>query len=477
MSTNESSSNRNLYVIGGIGVVVLCILMAVAGFAIGRATTTTESEPETAPSPIVEESVDEVEEAIAEDIEDSEPEVVEDPTVTTENEIASSEETETAVTEQTEEVAESDTPEPDPTEPPAAPAEDVSDIDLDVFYEAWAFIEQAYDGEIPSNEVILEALINGSIESLDDNFTRYIEPDVAARMREDMTGSVSGIGAFVRENDEGFFEIVAPIEGQPAELIGLKPGDLIVGVDGQDVVGMSFDEVILMVRGEAGTTVVLSVIREGEDEPLEFSIVRARFEIPVVQTEMLDNGIAYVQLVEFSGDASLKLVAGLEELFAENPQGLILDLRNNPGGFLNESIAIGDIFLGEGVVLFERNAAGLDRTFPSDNGDIAENIPLVVLINGGSASASEIVAGAIQDTGRGVLIGTTSFGKGSVQTVQQLSDGSELRVTIARWYTPNNNTIDGEGITPDIEVEFPIDTPEGVDTQLDRAIEFLLTGE
>jgi carboxyl-terminal processing protease len=156
---------------------------------------------------------------------------------------------------------------------------------------------------------------------------------------------------------------------------------------------------------------------------------------------------------------------------------MILDLRNNPGGFLDESIAIGDLFLDDGVVLFERNADGLDRTFGSDDGDIGEAIPLVVLVNGGSASASEIVAGAIQDTGRGILIGTTTFGKGSVQTVHELSDGSELRVTIARWYTPADHSIDKEGITPDIEVEFPLDTPEDEDPQLDRAIEYLLTGE
>jgi carboxyl-terminal processing protease len=167
----------------------------------------------------------------------------------------------------------------------------------------------------------------------------------------------------------------------------------------------------------------------------------------------------------------------LEEILAQNPQGLILDLRNNPGGYLDESVNIADLFLSENVVLFERNVSGLDRTFEADNGDLAEEIPLVVLINPGSASASEIVAGAIQDNGRGILIGETSFGKGSVQTVRELSDGSELRVTIARWYTPADHSISNQGITPDIEVEFPLDTPEDVDPQLDRAVEYLLTGE
>jgi carboxyl-terminal processing protease len=312
---------------------------------------------------------------------------------------------------------------------------------------------------------------------LDDEFTRYIEPDVAARLREDMSGSVSGIGAFVRENEEGLFEIVSPIEGQPADLAGLLPGDVIIEVNGESVVDITFDEVILMVRGPEGTSVDLTVARPEADEFLEFTIVRAVFEVPVVNSEMLEDDIAYVQLVEFSRDSSARLREALEEILAQNPQGLILDLRNNPGGYLDESVNIADLFLPENVVLFERNVSGLDRTFEADNGDLAEEIPLVVLINPGSASASEIVAGAIQDNGRGILIGETSFGKGSVQTVRELSDGSELRVTIARWYTPADHSISNQGITPDIEVEFPLDTPEDVDPQLDRAVEYLLTGE
>jgi carboxyl-terminal processing protease len=193
---------------------------------------------------------------------------------------------------------------------------------------------------------------------------------------------------------------------------------------------------------------------------------------------MRDDGIAYVKLIEFNRASGPKMQEALDELLAQNPTGLILDLRNNPGGFLDQSIDIADMFLPKGDVLYERNRQGLDETFRSDNGDIAEEIPLVVLINGGSASASEIVAGAIQDRGRGILIGETSFGKGSVQTVNYLSYGAELRVTIARWYTPNNNTINGVGITPDIEVERTIDDYENdLDPQLDRAIEELLKGQ
>jgi carboxyl-terminal processing protease len=458
-----------------VGVLALCTLMALTGFAIGRSTMTDEPQTITGIATDIltvtaetASSVDEAETVVS----------VTEAESPTEESLAPGQDEAAASGEA---VAAPNTPAPVATDPAAAqsqePRTDVSEIDLAVFYEAWDFIEEVYDGEIPENEEILQALIGGSVEALDDEFTRYIEPDIAARLREDMSGSVSGIGAFVRENEDGLFEIVSPIEGQPADLAGLLPGDVIIEVDGESVIDLSFDEVILLVRGPEGTTVTLTVSRPEVQETLTFTIVRTLFEVPVVNYEMLEDGIAYVQLVEFSRDASNRLQEALNELLAQNPRGLILDLRNNPGGFLDEAVAVSDIFLRDGVVLFERNVSGLDRTFRSDNGDLAEEIPLVTLVNPGSASASEIVAGAIQDTGRGILIGETTFGKGSVQTVHELSDGSELRVTIARWYTPNDNSIDDEGVAPDIEVEFPADTPEDEDPQLDRAVEYLLTGE
>ncbi len=355
------------------------------------------------------------------------------------------------------------------------PIDDIEDLDLDLLYEAWDIIEKDFDGDNPDQEELLQAIIAGSVEALDDDYTRYISPDIAARMREDMGGSVSGIGAFVRETDTGLFEITTPMEGQPAELAGLLPGDLVLEVDGEDITKLSFDEVILLVRGPEGTDVTLGIGREGKNELLYFTITRTRFEVPVVESEMLDGDIAYIHLLEFNRVAAEKMTEALEELLAENPKGLILDLRNNPGGYLDQSIQIADMFLPDGDVLHERNRQGMDNTFASHNGDIAETIKLVVLINGGSASASEIVAGAIQDRGRGILIGETSFGKGSVQTVNYLSDGAELRVTIARWYTPDNNSINGEGITPDIEVELTNEDHESdLDPQLDRAVEELL---
>jgi carboxyl-terminal processing protease len=377
------------------------------------------------------------------------------------------------------------TPTPETIIIPAVPAEGspLDEADLSTLYEVWSLIAEQFDGEVPASREVIESAIAGSLETLGDTYTRYVSPEVAQRMREDMQGSVEGIGAFVRENEDGLFEIVRPIDGQPAALAGLKPGDVLLAVDGESVLGANFDEVILMVRGPRDTAVTLTIGREGEEEPLEFTIIRTRYEVPVVVAEMLPDEIsggapvAYLRLTEFNRNAEQRLLEALNDLLAQEPVGLVLDLRDNPGGFLDQSVAVADVFLPEGVVLFERNIRGLDEIFTSFDGDVAEGIPLVVLVNAGSASASEIVAGAIQDRGRAVLVGETTFGKGSVQQIYPLSDGSELRVTIARWYTPNNNTIDDQGITPDIEVESP-DTLGGVeDTQLRRAVEYLLTGE
>ncbi|MFL7871627.1 MAG: S41 family peptidase, partial [Anaerolineales bacterium] len=232
--------------------------------------------------------------------------------------------------------------------------------------------------------------------------------------------------------------------------------------------------------GPEGESVSLTIVREGEQEPLEFTVVRAEFEVPVVETQLFEEDlgtIAYLRLSSFTRSADEEVTNALNTLLAQNPDGLILDLRDNGGGFLDQAVAVADRFLPEGVVLYERNDEGtVDETFRSLTGDLAEEIPLVVLVNAGSASASEIVAGAVKDNGRGTLIGETTFGKGSVQHVHTLSDGSELRVTIARWFTPDNRSISEEGVTPDIEVITPDDLGGEDDAQLQRAIDYLLEG-
>ncbi|HEX6385173.1 MAG TPA: S41 family peptidase [Anaerolineae bacterium] len=457
--------NRVLIIIAGIAAIFLCFFMALAGFAIGRATATPQTITETLreTSEVTREVTREVEVLPAqEDV----------PGADDAGDVAGDSAGDSEAAELP------DLPTALPTAPPAQDEVEegnVEDVDFTVFEEVWRIIDDRYDGPVPPTDEIVYSAIEGSLQSLNDEYTRFIRPEIAALLREDMGGTVEGIGALVRENEDGFIEISSPIEGQPADLAGLLPGDLIIGVNGESVIGLSLEEVVLKVRGPAGTSVDLTIAREGVEEPLEFTIVRASFEVPIVEAEMLPDDMAYVQLTEFSVAASETLLESLNELLAQNPRGVILDLRANPGGLLSQAVAVTDIFLPEGVVLYQRDNQGVEEVFRADSGDIGESIPLVVLINPGSASASEIVAGAIKDQGRGVLIGETTFGKGSVQSVNELSDGSELRVTIARWYTPGNQSIDGAGIVPDIEV--PIDPESEEDVQLQRAIDYLLNGE
>ena len=226
----------------------------------------------------------------------------------------------------------------------------LSEADFAAFYEAWDIVADQYDGALPPTDELMESAIAGSLEALGDDYTRYVSPEVAERTRQDMGGAVEGIGAMVQENDEGLFEIVRPIDGQPADLAGLQAGDVIVEVDGQSVLEIDFDEVILMVRGPAGTTVNLKVMREGEEEPLEFSIVRARFEVAVVEYEMLPAemtggaAIGYIRLTEFGATAEEKLLEALAAILAQQPAGLVFDLRDNPGGYLDQSVAVADAF-------------------------------------------------------------------------------------------------------------------------------------
>ena len=278
-------------------------------------------------------------------------------------------------------------------------------------------------------------------------------------------------------NERDQIEIVRPMEGQPAEDAGLRPGDLVLAVDGQSTDNMGLYEAIALIRGPRGSTVTLTILRPGESDAFDVEIVRARIPLPTVESEILEGNIAYLRLYEFNSQATDLLQDAIEDLLDQQPVGLVLDLRNNPGGFLSQAVSVADEFLPAGVVLIERGRE-LERTFESTDEGGAEEIPLVVLINGGSASASEIVAGAVQDLGRGVLIGETSFGKGSVQQPHTLSDGSELRITIARWFTPNDRAIHGNGLEPDIPVPFTEeDLDNDLDPQLDRAVEYLITGE
>ncbi len=363
---------------------------------------------------------------------------------------------------------------------PVSPPEDETEATFELFWEAWELLEEHFYGELPTLQEITYAAIRGMLNALDDQYTAFIEPEVTAILREDATGEFEGIGAFVDLDDSGRVRIVGTFEGGPAEEAGIRAEDRVIAVDGDSIVGDTLYEAIGKIRGPAGSRVTLTVEREGVPDPVEVTVVRARLAIPIIESEVLEGGVGYINLREFSATATQNLEETLESMLNQDTEGIVLDLRQNPGGWLDQAINVADLFLGDVVVATERFSDGSERVFRASAGDLGEDVPLVVLVNSGSASASEIVAGALQDHGRATLVGMPTFGKGSVQRPFPLSDGSELRVTIALWFTPNNQRIQGEGLTPDIEVPWPeeerLEDPER-DPQLQRAIEFLLDRE
>ena len=350
---------------------------------------------------------------------------------------------------------------------------------VSLLYEIWDILDKEYvDPEALDDQKMIYSAASGLVSSLGDHPTMFVDPLSAAIMDEDMQGAFEGIGATV-EIVDGQLVIVRLLPNSPALEADLKAGDVILAVDDKSLEGKTILEDITLIRGPQGTVVRLLVQRQGVDQPFIVPVTRGKVDLPTIEERMLDDQIAYVRLAEFNAVSYDQIHEALEELLANQPVGLILDLRGNPGGYLNEAVEIAGEFLPKGtLVLREKGRDEGSRKYRVGHAGIAQDIPLVVLVNGSSASASEIVSGAIQDHDRGLLIGEQTFGKGSVQRTHRLKDGSSLRVTISRWYLPNGQNLDGEGISPDIEV--PLTAEEiaaGEDTQLDRAISYLLTGE
>ncbi len=363
--------------------------------------------------------------------------------------------------------------------PPPAPAKMVSEDEIskfNVFWEAWSIVQEEFYGDIPAEDERVYGAIRGMVNTFGDQNTAFIDPDRASLLQEDASGSFEGIGAAVQLDELGRLVIAEPFAGRPAAKAGLLRGDVVLEVDGNPLRGLSLYESVLLIRGPAGTPVVLKILRKGEPEPLNIEVVRAKIEIEVVESKLLEGNIGYVKLSEFSSGASNKLGRAITELRQQGAEKLILDLRDDPGGYLSESVAVASLFLEEGVVVRERRKGDQEeQVYEAGGPHLAADLPMVVLVNRGSASASEIVAGALKDHQRAILIGEQSFGKGTVQLPHTLSDGSELRVTIAQWLTPKGNFIHKEGIVPDIVVErSQEDFLEGRDPQLDRALEYLL---
>ena len=355
--------------------------------------------------------------------------------------------------------------------------------DLDIFWEAMELVEEDFYGELPAPNERSYGAIRGVLETLDDKNTGFLTPDEATSFMEGIEGNFEGIGALVEwAEDESAVRIIEPFEDQPAWNAGIRSGDLIIAINGQDVAELAgLNEAINRIKGPKGTEVHLTVRREGLDDPLEFPVTRALIDVPVVESEVYgDNDeFAYVALKRFSVDASEKLRNELEDLLTDDTQGLIFDLRKNPGGLLREAIKVASVFLEDERVLIERFSDGTEEIYNTEGSALVPNdLPMIVLVDEDSASASEIVAGALQDVERACLLGVTTFGKGSVQLPHTLSDESLLRVTIALWYTPSDRSIDDTGLEPDIVVERTNEQRENEeDPQLDRALELLRTGE
>jgi len=352
------------------------------------------------------------------------------------------------------------------------------DKEVALLQEIWAILQREYiDPQALNAQKMVYGAAAGFVAAIGDPHTAFVEPLSTAILNEDMQGSFEGIGATVDMVD-GQLVIVRPLPNSPAEKAGLRAGDIILEVDGTPLKGKTIMEAVSLIRGPQGTVVRLLVKREGVKEPFIVPVTRAKVELPILESKMLPERIAYLRLTEFNAVSAKKVHAALKELLAQDPAGLVFDLRNNPGGFLQMSIEVASEFLPQGTLIVKEKERGKPfKEYRVRKEGLATEIPLVVLVNGGSASASEIVAGAIQVNGRGTLIGEKTFGKGSVQNTHKLEDGSSLRVTIARWYLPNGNNLDGQGITPDIQVPMtPKDASAGRDPQLDRAVDYLLHG-
>ena len=336
---------------------------------------------------------------------------------------------------------------------------------LDLFGDIFERIRGSYVEEV-DDAALIEAAINGMLTSLDPH-SSYLSPEAAQRMRVSTSGEFGGLGIEVTQ-EEGFVKVVTPMDGTPAEAAGILPGDFITAVDGESVMGLTLNEAVRLMRGPVGAEIIVTIVREDEIEPFDVSIIRDTIKLTAVRSRSEGNAVV-LRVSTFNEQTFPNLRDGIAEQVEaaggiDNIDGFVLDMRNNPGGLLNQAVFVSDAFLDAGEIVSTRGRdIGNGDRFNATPGDLAEGKPIVVLINGGSASASEIVAGALQDHRRAIVVGTNSFGKGSVQTVVPLGGEGAMRLTTARYYTPSGRSIQALGISPDIIVEQPRPRLDGED--------------
>ena len=349
-----------------------------------------------------------------------------------------------------------------------------ANVDFGNFWNVWDKIVTTYDGKIDYQKMI-DGAINGMVASVGDPYTLYMTPEQTKSFDQELEGSINGIGAEVGIKDNKVI-VISPISGSPAERAGIMANDIILTIDGTDTTGMDLGTAVSKIRGEVGTKVKLKIERAGKQ--LDFEVTRAKVDTKSVIWSIKDNNIGYIEITRFDSNTTTLVKQAASEFKEKDVKGIIIDLRNNPGGYLDSAVEVSSEFIKSGLVVSEKSVERdniQQKYYASGKGTLLDtSIPVVVITNGGSASASEIVAGAIQDNKRGILLGEKTFGKGSVQTVQSLADGSSIRITIAHWFTPNGKNISKEGIKPDVEIKMTEDDiANQKDPQLDKSIEYI----
>ncbi len=352
------------------------------------------------------------------------------------------------------------------------------EVDFELYWELWETLKRDHvDRSDIDEEQLFYGSLRGMAASLEDPYTVFMDPEDSSDFEDGLSGTFEGIGCEVGIRDD-ILTVIAPLEGSPAKKAGLLPGDKIMEVDGEATSNMTIDEAVKLIRGEKGTVVTLTIYRKSSDKTLEIDITRDEIYVKSVNTEMREDGLFVLEINSFNEDTLELFNEAVYEITKKDPEGIILDLRSNPGGFLDTSIEVASEWIEDGVIVSEKFAEGKGERYNARGKAMLKDYPTVVLVNGGSASASEIVSGALQDYDIATIVGEKTFGKGSVQVWEGLSDGSSVKITVAKWLTPNGNSINDNGIAPDVEVEYTFeDLKNEQDPQMDKAVDLLLSKE
>lgn len=344
------------------------------------------------------------------------------------------------------------------------------DVDFSLFWKVWDEVHQKYMGDI-NDEQLVQGAINGMVGGLDDPYSLLLKPEQSTQLLDELSGAFGGIGVELVVRD-GNLTVLAPLKDSPAEKVGLKPKDIILKIDDKDATSMTFEEAVAAIRGKPGTSVKLTVVRQGLDAFQEFNIERSEIKDTDVFYEKKGD-VAIIRIRQFGENTNDLVKKYADQIKGDKSiKGVVVDLRSNPGGYLDSSVQVSSVFIEDGVIVYEEGKDGKKQEYKAEGRATLGSMPLVVLVNEGSASAAEIMAGAIQDYKKGTLIGKKTFGKGSVQELISVGDGLSLKITIGKWLTPNGRAINGEGIKPDIEVDLTDDDIKADrDPQLDKAIE------